>query len=763
MSSTTTTTTTLAVATTTTSTTVVVADPPTIVPGSVLALDVLALVPSSTSTRTATTGTGSATPADREGTATTRVTKCCSKTRSDPVQVDPSGCQVIAGDRYSSYDGVTHTHPAEVQIDHVVALKLTVITVAGGLASTVSAPLGAWLVDTLGWRQALAVLGVGGGLFTALLHTLVLPAPTPTPPDTQVSHQPAPPFDRRLRRLRDAVILEQAAMIATAAYLIALLVEEGVALPTASAALAAMGLGEVGGRLLVLGTIGRRSLTLLATIATVIQLAGLALPLGITAQLDPVPHHVRRRGSFGSHHRAAPPARRRPRRRRPVRRHQRPHPTHVDIRPRRCTTGARRRRHRLRLVDRLGCLPDRLRLRRRALPGARPITPRLSAHEQLHRADVDRSPSPGRRHPLLGAQSRTIRGLRLSRLGRAGCKAQSPGAASPFPLPYASGMSARGPSRGTWTVMFTDVADSTRLRVRIGDDRFDEFRREHDRIITATVERCGGRVVKFTGDGVMAIFASATNALDAAVGCQAEVQRLRGRPPGKLLRVGLSIGDVAIDDSDVQGTPVVEAARLCAAAAAGQILCGALVRAIAGSRSRHETVDAGGLELKGLAAPVPACEVLWDASNVVAPLPAALDRVGPAVFVGRDEHLDRALDAWRAVVEAGSTRALLIAGEPGIGKSRFSRELALLVSPLATVLAGRAEPVAAAPFMPVIVALSGHVRGLDVQHRDELLAGLGELGRVFPDLIGGTAHADGAVQLAMPVSIGCGSSTSSPC
>ncbi len=160
---------------------------------------------------------------------------------------------------------------------------LTVVTVAGGLASTVFAPLGAWLVDALGWRQALAVLGVGGGLFTALLHAVVLPAPHAHTADTQVSHQPAPPFDRRLRRLRDAVILEQAAMIATTAYLIALLVEEGVALPTASAALAAMGLGKVGGRLLLLGPIGRRSLTLLATIATVIQLAGLALPLGITA------------------------------------------------------------------------------------------------------------------------------------------------------------------------------------------------------------------------------------------------------------------------------------------------------------------------------------------------------------------------------------------------------------------------------------------------------------------------------------------------
>jgi predicted MFS family arabinose efflux permease len=160
---------------------------------------------------------------------------------------------------------------------------LTVVTVAGGLASTVFAPVGAWLVDSLGWRHALAVLGIGGGIVTAVLHAFVLPAAHAHAADRQVVHQPAPLFDRALRRLRDAVILEQAAMIATTAYLIALLVEQGVALGVASAALAVMGLGKVAGRLLLLGPIGRQSLTLLATIATVIQLAGLSLPLGTTA------------------------------------------------------------------------------------------------------------------------------------------------------------------------------------------------------------------------------------------------------------------------------------------------------------------------------------------------------------------------------------------------------------------------------------------------------------------------------------------------
>jgi len=160
---------------------------------------------------------------------------------------------------------------------------LTVVTVAGGLASTVFAPLGAWLVDSLGWRTALALLGLGGGLFTALLHAVVLPPPHAHPTTTQFVHQPAPAFDRGLRRLRDAVILEQAAMIATTAYLIALLVEKGVPLATASAALGVMGLGKVGGRLLLIGPIGRGSLTALSTVAAGVQCAGLALPLGVSA------------------------------------------------------------------------------------------------------------------------------------------------------------------------------------------------------------------------------------------------------------------------------------------------------------------------------------------------------------------------------------------------------------------------------------------------------------------------------------------------
>lgn len=159
---------------------------------------------------------------------------------------------------------------------------LAVVTVAGGLASTVFAPLAGWLVDALGWRQALAVLGIAGGVITTVLHAFVLPHANAHSSESKVTHVAAPPIDRPMRLMRSALLFEQAAMIATTAYLISLLVDRGVELAVAAAALGVMGLGKVAGRLLLLGPIGRRSSTALAAICSAVQLIGLALPLAVT-------------------------------------------------------------------------------------------------------------------------------------------------------------------------------------------------------------------------------------------------------------------------------------------------------------------------------------------------------------------------------------------------------------------------------------------------------------------------------------------------
>ena len=164
-------------------------------------------------------------------------------------------------------------------------------------------------------------------------------------------------------------------MIATTAYLISMLVDRGVGLKVASASLGVMGLGKVAGRLLLLGPVGRQSLTALAAICTAIQLAGLALPLGVTGTgvLFPAMFVVGCASGATTVLRplivielvgAAPFAG-----------HQCPHPTCLDDCARRGTAGARCRRHRTRLADRMGRLPGRVRGRRRALRRARTIRP----------------------------------------------------------------------------------------------------------------------------------------------------------------------------------------------------------------------------------------------------------------------------------------------------------------------------------------------------------------------------------------------------
>src|SRR3954468_6799789 len=99
--------------------------------------------------------------------------------------------------------------------------------------------------------------------------------------------------------------------------------------------------------------------------------------------------------------------------------------------------------------------------------------------------------------------------------------------------------------RALAAVLFTDMVESTAIRAELGDDASDELRRAHDRLVGETVNRHGGSVVKGLGDGAMAVFAGASEAVEAAVGIQRGIQRLalQDSLPGVLqLRIGVSLG-----------------------------------------------------------------------------------------------------------------------------------------------------------------------------------------------------------------------------
>ena len=296
---------------------------------------------------------------------------------------------------------------------------------------------------------------------------------------------------------------------------------------------------------------------------------------------------------------------------------------------------------------------------------------------------------------------------------------------------------AAGRSRTTATILFTDLAGSTRMRAQLGDEQADAVRREHDRRIRDVLAVHRGREVKTLGDGFLAVFESAGAAVASAVDVQRAIDRQSGRGATALgLRVGVGAGDVAWEGGDVFGTPVVEAQRLCAAAAAGEILVADTVRLLAGSSLEAPVEDAGELALRGLERPVHAWRVRWAAQRTVAvPLAAALAVDGATAFAGRAAELDELRRAWDEV-SAGRRRAILLCGEPGIGKTRLAAEVAAYAAGLGgVVLYGHADDGLAVAAQPFAEALSAYAAACPPDElRVQLGAHAGELAPVLPAL-----------------------------
>ncbi len=287
--------------------------------------------------------------------------------------------------------------------------------------------------------------------------------------------------------------------------------------------------------------------------------------------------------------------------------------------------------------------------------------------------------------------------------------------------------------------MFTDLVGSTELASDIGDAAADELRRAHFASLREALAATGGTEVKTMGDALMVSYPGAADALAGAVAMQRAVERHNRRLEGRRLemRVGISVGDATLEDDDWFGTPVVEASRLCAAATGDQILVSDLVRALAGSRTEFDVISLGSRELKGLPAPLMVCEVEWRApvDSTAVPLPAFVDTSPAFPFAGRNEVYQTVLAAWKETVE-GARRAVLVSGEPGIGKTRLVCELVRHAHELGTtVLWGRCDEELSVPFEPFAEALRHYVACVPADRVKSELGSLGgELTRMLPDL-----------------------------
>ncbi|HKY15038.1 MAG TPA: adenylate/guanylate cyclase domain-containing protein [Microthrixaceae bacterium] len=221
--------------------------------------------------------------------------------------------------------------------------------------------------------------------------------------------------------------------------------------------------------------------------------------------------------------------------------------------------------------------------------------------------------------------------------------------------------------------MFTDIVGSTELLVRLGHDRYLSVLHLHDALIRNHVEHLGGTVVKHTGDGCMAVFDVAADALNAARLIQGGLREVDpGVDVDLKVRIGVSAGDVVKVAGDYHGIAAVEAARLCSVAEPEQVLLSAMTGSLVDPALRHDLVEIGTLDLKGLP-PVPAAAFRWADDAPVAPpthgtggrLPSCTDR-----FFGRDSELAE----LRGHLQ--DQRLVTLVGPGGSGKTRLALEVA---------------------------------------------------------------------------------------
>jgi class 3 adenylate cyclase/tetratricopeptide (TPR) repeat protein len=268
---------------------------------------------------------------------------------------------------------------------------------------------------------------------------------------------------------------------------------------------------------------------------------------------------------------------------------------------------------------------------------------------------------------------------------------------------------------GLVTILFTDVVGSTELLSRAGDEEARRIFQAHHQLLSEAVAAHGGHEVKWLGDGLMVAFPSAADALTCAISMQQAAQRpVAGERVA--IRVGLTAGEALRDAVDYFGTPVVLAKRLCDQAGAGQILCSEVVAGLLAGRPGFTFAAAGEFELKGLPQPVAAYEVRYESES----RPAAYRE---APLVGRDTELARLTERVREAA-GGRGGLVLIAGEPGIGKTRLAQEAAAQAEREgAFVLWGRGfEGEWAPPYVPFAEALTPHIA---LSAPDELRSDLG--------------------------------------
>jgi len=296
------------------------------------------------------------------------------------------------------------------------------------------------------------------------------------------------------------------------------------------------------------------------------------------------------------------------------------------------------------------------------------------------------------------------------------------------------------------TILFADIADSTPLGEALDPEDLKDVLGAYADSMRAEIEAEGGTVEKFIGDAVMAVFGApvaheddAARALRAALRMRDRLELLNSELEGRYgvrlgMRVGVNTGEVvATQDARpemglITGDAVNAAARLEQSAERGQILVSdRTARSARGFRF-------GALEpvaVKGKVTPIATVELL----GVDGSPEAGHDERGipglHAPMVGRDHELDLLRSLYERLAAAGRAQLLTVYGDPGIGKSRLTREFIRWAEARPdppTVVRGRCLPYGeSVTYWPLAEIVKAHTGVLDSDPPETALAKIGGL------------------------------------
>jgi class 3 adenylate cyclase len=265
---------------------------------------------------------------------------------------------------------------------------------------------------------------------------------------------------------------------------------------------------------------------------------------------------------------------------------------------------------------------------------------------------------------------------------RAYASAKAPTAEAPPTLPKSPQDTAE---RRQVTVMFSDLVGSTALSARMDPEDLREVISAYQKCVAETVQRFGGFVAKYMGDGVLVYFGypqahedDAERAVRAGLELIGAVAALQS-PVSLQTRVGIATGLVVVGDligsgaaqeQAVVGETPNLAARMQGVAEPNTVVIAESTRKLLGNL--FELEDLGAKDLKGIAGPLRAWAALRTSS--AEGRFEALHASGLTELVGREEELELLLRRW-SKAKTGEGQVVLLSGEAGIGKSRLTAAL----------------------------------------------------------------------------------------